>query len=41
MIVEIGADAALFPKKEYISGIFVTVHGAGADTGGSLLLLKV
>jgi hypothetical protein len=25
MNVEIGAEAALFPEKEYISGIFVTV----------------
>jgi hypothetical protein len=27
MNVEIGAEAALFPGKEYISGIFVTVRG--------------
>jgi hypothetical protein len=27
MNVEIGAEAALFPGKEYISGIFVAVHG--------------
>ncbi len=27
MNVEIGAEAALFPEKEYISGIFVAVHG--------------
>ncbi len=26
MNVEIGAEAALFPEKEYISGIFVAVH---------------
>ncbi len=26
MNVEIGAEAALFPKKEYISGIFLTVY---------------
>jgi hypothetical protein len=25
MNVEIGAEAALFPEKEYISGIFVAV----------------
>jgi hypothetical protein len=25
MNVEIGAEAALFPEKEYISGIFVSV----------------
>jgi hypothetical protein len=24
--VEIGAEATLFPEKEYISGIFVAVH---------------
>jgi hypothetical protein len=27
MNVEIGAEAALFPEKEYISGIFVAVYG--------------
>jgi hypothetical protein len=26
MSVEIGADAALFPEKEYIKGIFVAVR---------------
>jgi hypothetical protein len=26
MNVEIGAEAALFPEKEYIYGIFVAVH---------------
>jgi hypothetical protein len=26
MNVEIGAEAALFPVKEYISGIFVAVY---------------
>jgi hypothetical protein len=26
MNVEIGAEAVLFPEKEYISGIFVTVY---------------
>jgi hypothetical protein len=41
MNVEIGAEAALFPEKEYISGIFVAVwkicqqyfavHGVNAD----------
>ncbi len=28
MDVEIGAEAALFPEKEYISGIFIAVLGA-------------
>jgi hypothetical protein len=27
MNVEIGAEATLFPEKEYISGIFVAVWG--------------
>jgi hypothetical protein len=26
MNVEIGAEAALFPEKEYIKGIFLAVH---------------
>ncbi len=26
MNVEIGAEAALFPEKEYISGIFIAVY---------------
>jgi hypothetical protein len=26
MNVEIGAEAALFPEKAYVSGIFVAVH---------------
>jgi hypothetical protein len=26
MNVEIGAEAALFPEKEYMSGIFVAVY---------------
>ncbi len=28
MNVEIGAEAALFPEKEYISGIFIAVYNA-------------
>jgi hypothetical protein len=31
MNVEIGAEAALFPEKEYISGIFVEVQVIPAD----------
>jgi hypothetical protein len=27
MNVEIGTEAALFPEKEYINGIFVAVYG--------------
>jgi hypothetical protein len=27
MNVEIGAESALFPEKEYINGIAVAVHG--------------
>ncbi len=26
MNVEIGTEAAQFPEKEYINGIFITVH---------------
>jgi hypothetical protein len=29
MNVEIGAEAALFPEKEYINGIAVAVHAFG------------
>ncbi len=29
MNVEIGAEAALFPEKEYINGIAVAVHNIG------------
>jgi hypothetical protein len=29
MNVEIEAEAALFPEKEYINGIFVAVWGGG------------
>jgi hypothetical protein len=29
MNVEIGAEATLFPEKEYINGIFVAVHRRG------------
>jgi hypothetical protein len=28
MNVEIGTEAAQFPEKEYINGIFFAVHGA-------------
>jgi hypothetical protein len=28
MNVEIGAEAALFPEKEYINGIFVAVYSS-------------
>jgi hypothetical protein len=28
MNVEIGAETALFPEKEYISGIFIAVQGS-------------
>jgi hypothetical protein len=34
MNVEIGTEAALFPEKEYISGIFLAVHAA-TDLGTS------
>ncbi len=31
MNVEIGAEAALFPEKDYISGIFVAVQSRQLD----------
>jgi hypothetical protein len=31
MYVGIGAEAALFPEKEYIKGIFVAVYGERYD----------
>jgi hypothetical protein len=34
MNVEVGAQAALFPEKEYISGIFVAVWGPAWGAGG-------
>jgi hypothetical protein len=36
MNVEIGAEAALFPEKEYISAIFVAVWITYGDSGGQL-----
>ena len=39
MNVEIGAEAAQFPEKEYISGIAVAVYGDdGLDWSPSLLI---
>jgi hypothetical protein len=32
MNVEIGAEAAQFPEKEYIIGIAVAVYGIGCQT---------
>jgi hypothetical protein len=31
MNVEIGAEAAIFPEKDYINGIFVAVHTVESD----------
>ncbi len=33
MNVKIGAEAALFPEKEYIYGIFVAVHEEKEEMG--------
>jgi hypothetical protein len=41
MNVEIGAEAALFPEKEYISGIFVAVCDIGNGIINSLAILAV
>ncbi len=35
MNVEIGTDAAPFPEKEYINGIFVAVRGGENDSVGT------
>jgi hypothetical protein len=37
MNVEIGAEAALFPEKEYLNGIFVAVCLAAKDGCGAAL----
>jgi hypothetical protein len=34
MNVEIGAEAVLFPDKEYIKGIFVAVHDIPMKNNG-------
>jgi hypothetical protein len=36
MNIEIGAEAALFPEKEYVLGIFVAVHSVGFENGPGL-----
>ncbi len=36
MNMEIGAEAALFPEKEYIKGSAVAVHGAQINFGDDL-----
>ncbi len=38
MNVEIGAESALFPEKEYISGIFVAVRVTELSWGIGMLL---
>jgi hypothetical protein len=37
MHVEIGAEAALFPEKEYISGIFVAMERTEKPLSGTLV----
>jgi hypothetical protein len=32
MNVKIGAEAALFPEKEYVKGIFVAAHGGSTQS---------
>ncbi len=38
MNVEIGAEAALFPEKEYINGIFVAVQLMFTSTGRKMFI---
>ncbi len=33
MNVEIGTEAARFPEKEYINGIFLAMHGGAVKPG--------
>jgi hypothetical protein len=37
MNVEVGAEAALFPEKEYINGIFVAVYCTVTSYGNYIL----
>jgi hypothetical protein len=41
MNVEIGAEAVLFPEKEYISGIFVAVHSPCAVPNFASKMIKI
>jgi hypothetical protein len=41
MSVEIGAEAALFPEKEYINGIFVAVHCSNREKSKSQKFFKL
>ncbi len=41
MNVEIGAEAALFPEKEYIKGIFIAVYSWKALSSSNKLLLRL
>ncbi len=41
MNVEIGAEAALFPEKEYISGIFIAVQQWAGSRGRAAARLRV
>jgi hypothetical protein len=41
MNVEIGTEAALFPEKEYISGIFVAVFDLLTSKKTALSLIRV
>jgi hypothetical protein len=38
MNVEIGAEAELFPEKEYINGIAFAVYSAGMETESPSIL---
>ncbi len=40
MNVEIGAEAALFPEKEYIRGIFVAVQEISAERERSIAIVS-
>jgi hypothetical protein len=41
MNVEIGTEAAQFPEKEYINGIFVAVWGDAQTSANFIMKLEV
>jgi hypothetical protein len=41
MNVEIGAEVALFPEKEYISGILFAVHGPDPDPDEYFIMILI
>jgi hypothetical protein len=40
MNVEIGTEAAQFPAKEYLNGIFIAVHSVSSELANSLAKIQ-